>query len=161
MTRTTQERRCRECGASEFNLEPSPPPHRAKLVCVTCGRFWGFLSIDKKDRRSNSHRDLARKVGIEHCQVCGMNREELAQRGETLHGHHVYEYRDGGEPTRENTWVLCTSHHELLHWARKERGSRPRPQAGAPIQPGPAQRTDKDDAFDREYGLSSDFGIGE
>jgi 5-methylcytosine-specific restriction endonuclease McrA len=45
-------------------------------------------------------------------------REDRLPPGQTLVGHHVVEYQDGGEPTRENVWVLCTKCEKLVHLMR-------------------------------------------
>jgi hypothetical protein len=32
------------------------------------------------------------------------------------------EFKDGGEPRRENVWVLCSGCERLVHWVRTYHG---------------------------------------
>ncbi len=40
---------CRSCGAETFLTGQGAGPHAARLVCVTCGSFNGWLSRDKAE----------------------------------------------------------------------------------------------------------------
>lgn len=94
-------------------------PHYAKGFCAKCGRYldWVKKPDSEKVNRPAAQKDLAIKYGRGFCELCRCPEEYLAK-SETLAGHHVIEYADGGEPNRENIWVTCTSCHGLIHWRR-------------------------------------------
>lgn len=93
--------------------------HYAKVHCNECNRFLRWLPKPEaeKAKRPSAHRDLVGRFGNGYCEMCGI-RDEHLPKGESLEGHHCEAYQDGGEPTRENTWILCTPCHKLVEWRR-------------------------------------------
>jgi len=49
--------------------------------------------------------------------MCLIKEVDLPPR-ETLEGHHVVEYANGGTDDADNVWVVCTACHKLIHWRR-------------------------------------------
>jgi len=93
--------------------------HYARVDCADCRRFLRWLPKPDADRakRPASHRDLVGRFGRGYCELCGINEADLPK-PETLEGHHVDEFQNGGEPTRENVWILCSACHSLVNWRR-------------------------------------------
>jgi 5-methylcytosine-specific restriction endonuclease McrA len=93
--------------------------HYARVDCVECDRFLRWLPKPEADRakRPNSHRDLVSRFSRGYCELCGISQADLPK-NETLEGHHVDEFQAGGEPTRENVWILCSACHSLVNWRR-------------------------------------------
>ncbi len=93
--------------------------HYAKVVCCGCSRFLAWLPKPdtEQSRRPAAHCDLAKKYSRGFCEMCETRNEDLPK-GRTLEGHHVVEYHDGGDGSRENTWVICTACHSQVHWLR-------------------------------------------
>lgn len=95
--------------------------HYARVDCGECSRFLRWLpkpdGEPTKYKRPKEHRDLVRKFSHGFCELC-LIREEQMPKGEALEGHHVREFQDGGEATRENTWILCTACHAFVNWRR-------------------------------------------
>ena len=98
--------------------------HYADCRCAKCGQHW-FPPKPETDvtkyKRPKSHAELVNKFSRGFCELCGFKSEELP-RSETLHAHHVEAYAEGGEPTRENTWIVCTACHSLIEHQRTYRG---------------------------------------
>jgi len=115
-------------------LHPGPHPviigpfgqHWGKVNCLFCGRQLRWLPKPQDDpskyKRPASHAYLVRKYSRGFCELCLRREDELPPRTE-LTGHHVIEYRAGGEPTRENVWVVCRACERLIHWARTYHGT--------------------------------------
>jgi hypothetical protein len=40
-------RLCKRCGGESFLSAPGAGPHAARVICITCGRFAGWLSKTK------------------------------------------------------------------------------------------------------------------
>ena len=95
--------------------------HYAKARCAGCGKYLCWIAKPDSDatkyRRESAHRKMAKKFSRGFCELC-LIREDDLPRSESLEAHHVVEYQDGGEATRENTWVLCTACHKLVNWRR-------------------------------------------
>jgi len=111
---------CGSMGPHEFELMTNGH-HYARITCCDCGRFAGWMPKPEHDptkyRRPSSQRDLVSKFSKGFCELCGLP-ESLLLKGQSLEAQHVIEYQDGGEPTRENIWILCTSCHRLVHHQR-------------------------------------------
>ncbi len=99
--------------------------HYAKWVCGSCGKWNDWVRKPSDDaskyRRPAAHRKLVAKFGRGYCEMCMRQENELRDE-DTLEGHHSIEFKDGGEPTRENTWILCTACHRLVNWMRTYHG---------------------------------------
>ena len=111
---------CPRCHSPNLVQTPTPKgPHHAREECGDCGRFvrWVPKPESERIRRPAAHRDLVRKYGRGFCELC-LIREGRLPAGQTLVGHHVIEYQDGGEPKRENVWILCTKCEKLVHLMR-------------------------------------------
>ncbi len=111
---------CPHCGCS--GPHPMFPRldgiHHADVNCVDCGRHWFPPKPDsEKRKRPAQHRAMVEKFSRGFCELCTIQKTELPK-GETLHAHHVDEFQDEGTATRENTWILCTACHSLVHWRR-------------------------------------------
>lgn len=100
-------------------VEESNGIHHAKVICPNCGTFFDWVKKPEGVRRSRpaSHRDLVARFGKGFCQMC-LRLSDHLPKGETLEGHHVLEYKNGGEPTADNVWILCTACHSLVNWRR-------------------------------------------
>lgn len=109
------------CGCDaeiRFVLTPDQP-HYGKDVCSKCGAWqrWVPKPDAEKAKRPAKHRDLVKKHGRGECELCGCPESDLPP-GDVLEGHHVEEFQNGGEATRENVWVICTACHSLINWRR-------------------------------------------
>ncbi len=95
--------------------------HYADRRCPSCNTHHGYEKKPDSDptkyRRQNAHRDLATKYGRGFCEMC-LAKESNLPKGVTLEGHHVIEYKDGGDSEKGNIWVICTACHKLIHWRR-------------------------------------------
>lgn len=110
---------CPKCGKRiepEFQMGPFGP-HWAKCTCKACRSVWFPPKPGKRKNRESRHTELVRRFGRGFCELCGILQARLPA-GEAFEGHHVDEYHLDGEPTRENTWILCTACHRLVHWRR-------------------------------------------
>ena len=118
---------CRACGTALLIRLMETGPHHARLDCPSCGRFdsWAPKPEADRARRPAAHRDLVRRFSRGYCELCLRPEAELP-RGATLHGHHVDEFQGGGEPIRENIWILCTACHALVTWIRTYLGQHAR-----------------------------------
>ncbi len=98
-------------------------PHYARAECAACGKFFDWIKKPdlEKASRPAAHRELVKKFGEGFCQSC-LLREEHLPHGETLEGHHVIEFKDGGTSDRQNVWILCTACHHWIHWRRTNIG---------------------------------------
>ena len=120
MPTSPTDRRCGRCGkmvVPVFSLRTDK--HYADERCPSCNFFMGFVQKPDQDksRRPAAHRDLVKKFGGGFCEFCSLTKDELPP-GDTLEGHHIEEYTDGGEPTAENVLTICTHCHLLLHFQR-------------------------------------------
>lgn len=116
------ERNCPICGMVPVTVTLCDSgPHYAKLTCSGCGAFQGWQAKPDSDaskyRRPASHRELVRKYGQGHCELCTRPEGELNPK-HGLIGHHVVPFKDGGTDDRDNVWILCTACHALVHWMR-------------------------------------------
>jgi len=119
---------CEHCGSDEFVEELTPDtPHYGKRVCFYCDGFCGWLPKPDKDdkKRASKHKNLVKKYGKGFCEMCLLASNELAD-NRTLEGHHVIPYKNGGDDSRENAWIVCTSCHSLIHWKRTYHGTNDR-----------------------------------
>lgn len=102
-------------------LNGTKGPHWGEARCLKCDSWIEFVSkpgeLRDKARRESAHKKIAKKYSEGYCQVCLILEDKLPL-GESLEGHHIVEYQDGGEPTRENTLICCTACHSLIHWRR-------------------------------------------
>lgn len=104
-------------GRCEF--EPAKAPAYAQMRCYNCGKHHGYIPKPEnlKLKRPAAHKDLVRKSGVEHCQMCLRHQSQLVH-PDHLQGHHVEEYCKGGSADSENVWIVCTACHSLINWAR-------------------------------------------
>ena len=118
---------CPNCGAEykpEIEIQELGV-HYAKEKCAACHRFRRWIPKPSTDttkyKRPKAHTDLVKKYSRGFCELCLVNAANLPK-GQTLEAQHVIEYQDGGEPTRENIWIVCTACHRFVHWIRTYRG---------------------------------------
>lgn len=92
--------RCYKCGKTHFPPKPETDPTKYK--------------------REKSHTDLVKKFSKGFCEMCLRDEATIKKRtSEGLDAHHVIPYQYGGEPTRENIWILCTCcHKQIEHYRR-------------------------------------------
>ena len=120
---TLKQEQCKACGYTGVPTIKvmETGVHYAKLSCDQCGRFIRWMAKPEGDaskyRRENQHKELAAKFGNGYCELCLIKESDLPN-GESMEGHHVIEYADGGDSSRENVWVVCTACHKLIHWRR-------------------------------------------
>ncbi len=99
--------------------------HYSDICCTGCGKHLGFGRKPDDDatkyKRPKSHAELVNKFSRGHCELCGFDKGNLP-RGETLTAHHVARFSEGGEASRENTWIVCTACHSLIEHQRTYRG---------------------------------------
>ena len=117
---------CRYCRAPAPHIVETkdvPAPHWGRFVCRNCHRHLDWFSKPDADKvkRPAAHKDLVAKFGRGFCEMCLRKPVDLGQ-NETLEAQHVLEYADGGEPTRENIWIICTACHKMVHWLRPYHG---------------------------------------
>ena len=116
--------RCQHCGAIwDHPVEFTPEgPHHGKVICGKCDRFIRWIPKPDRDKskRTGKHRKLVKKYGDGYCQLC-LTLEERLPAGETLEGHHIVEYQNGGQPSKDNTLILCSACHSLVNWRRTYR----------------------------------------
>lgn len=112
---------CKTCGYEGEQVVVLTPEHQhhAKALCARCRRWIAWVSKPDADkyRRPSADKKLVKKFSRGFCEMC-LIREENIPNGASLEGHHIVEFKDGGEPTRENTWILCTACHRLVNWRR-------------------------------------------
>lgn len=115
---------CKRCGGRlEIMIREKQPPY-AQLTCDGCGYVDWVQKPDSdssKYRRPKAHRNLVHKFSNGFCEMCLCPESELPK-GRLLEAHHVQEYQNGGEASRENIWILCTGCHSLVNWVRTYRG---------------------------------------
>jgi hypothetical protein len=118
---------CQHCGFDGMHKATQLPTgqHWGRIDCGGCGKWIKWLPKPESDptkyRRPTSHKNLVEKFGRGFCEMCLRAQGELGAR-ETLDGHHVLEFQNGGEPSRENVWILCTACHRLVNWTRTYHG---------------------------------------
>jgi len=118
---------CRACGHEGPHVVTETPnlTHWARLDCGSCKRWIRWLpkpdSDPTKYRRPAEHRNLVEKYGRGFCELCLRKESELEGRN-VLTAHHVQEFKDGGEPSRENVWIVCIACSRLIHWVRTYHG---------------------------------------
>lgn len=112
---------CPRCGARAEPLidRNVPAPHAAKAVCSLCGVFLRWIAKPDQDKakRPATHRKLVKARGVDYCEICGINRSAMPAE-ETLEGHHVVGYADGGDCEASNALTVCTACHILIHFRR-------------------------------------------
>jgi hypothetical protein len=107
---------------TEPNVDRSSEPHPMhgyRKTCAQCGRQIGWTGKPDKDKakRPAAHRKLVKARGVDYCEICGINRSALPSE-ETLEGHHVVGYADGGDCEASNALTVCTACHILIHFRR-------------------------------------------
>ena len=111
------------CDCDEFVevLTPEQSKHYGKRLCVSNHHFNGWLPKPDKDRakRPSSHKRLVKKHGKGFCELCLIS-------DDNLEGHHVIPYKNDGDSTRGNVWIVCKSCHSLIHWKRTYHGTNER-----------------------------------
>lgn len=115
--------RCPKCEATDFDPFDGPTPGEMRgAKCIVCGtKWWQPKPENERAKRPARHRELVKKYGRGFCEMCGRPEKQL-RTGETLEAQHVFEYQAGGEPARENIWIVCTTCHRLIHWTRRAYG---------------------------------------
>ena len=111
---------CPYCASDELRYVLTPrSPHYAALICGRCRRKLRWLPkpVAERVRRPASHRHLVRRYSRGFCQLC-LTAERDLPAGQTLEGHHVVEYQQGGDDSRGNVWIVCTGCARLIHWRR-------------------------------------------
>ena len=113
---------CRFCSADgPHAVTPRNDMHGTDVRCIECGRHLGFGGKPDSEKtaakRPANQRDLVAKFSRGFCEMCGVGADELPSL-EKLEAHHVARYAAGGEPTRENIWIVCTPCHRLIEWRR-------------------------------------------
>jgi len=100
---------CPKCGLRCSGNVRDNGPHRT-LYCGNCDAYIKNLPKEHpvKTRRPPGHRKMVAKYGNGYCELC-LVLEEKIPNGETLEGHHIVEFQDGGEDTKENTMIVCTA----------------------------------------------------
>lgn len=115
---------CKSAGPHKMKLR-TKGVHYADAWCSACERHWFASKPDSdptKYRRPSSHKDLVGKYGKGFCEMCLRDEADLPK-GTTLEAQHVNEFKDGGDNTRENIWIVCTACHKLIHWVRTYHGT--------------------------------------
>lgn len=119
-----------DCPYCKATIEPTieirtTGKHYANMICPQCNRHLGFApkpdSDASKYNRPAQHRELVRKHSRGYCELCRFTESQLPKNC-SLEAHHVIPFEEGGEPTRDNTWILCTACHRLVEWQRTYRG---------------------------------------
>lgn len=111
---------CPRCQSEIVNEELTPDKqHYAKESCGVCGCWLRWLPKPDREkiRRPSAHRNLVKKFSHGYCELCCTAEQDLPP-GQVLEAQHGVEFQDGGEPTRENIWILCTACHKLVHCIR-------------------------------------------
>lgn len=111
---------CRNCESNEITFTETPNlQHFGREDCAGCGRFVRWVPKPEADRikRPAAHRNLVKKFSRGFCEMCLLKEHELPA-GQSLEAQHVEEYAEGGEPRRENIWIICTACHKLIHCIR-------------------------------------------
>lgn len=111
---------CQFCQSTEVVFSETPQlPHYGREDCADCGRFIRWVPKPEGDRvrRPSAHRGLVHKFSRGFCEMCLRKENELPD-GQTLEAQHVEEFSGGGEPKRENIWIICTACHKLIHCIR-------------------------------------------
>lgn len=99
--------------------------HFGKMVCPKCSRFLYWVAKPEGEKRRRESQKLAKvfeRGGVDYCQMCLRQRDELPA-NVTLTVHHVIEEQDGGSNEPTNTWRLCTICHEMVHLMRRNRAN--------------------------------------
>ena len=91
--------------------------HYGRLNCEECGRYVSFVKKPNNEGKRGRNKYTPEDLKINHCQLCLRPGHRLGSRG-VLDVHHVIEIQDGGDDTKENIWVVCTSCHRLIHHQR-------------------------------------------
>lgn len=114
--------RCTKCqSTAEPQIVEGPfGPHWAKRICATCGyQDWPPKPTTEKSRRPSAHKRLVKKSGLDYCELC-LIREQAMPAGQSLHGHHIEEYADGGDYDQSNVLVVCERCHAWILCRRTE-----------------------------------------
>ena len=109
----------------------------ARSDCPKCRRWLKWLPKPAATpKRPAAHADLVAKHSKGYCELCLRSSTELGV-GRGLEAHHVVEFQDGGDESRANLWIVCTSCHKLIHWMRTYVGkNEPVPNPGGPAERG-------------------------
>lgn len=147
--------KCSRCGDGGPHLTElrTTGVHYANGWCRKCNNHFFPPKPDSdptKYKRPKPHTDLVTKFSRGFCELC-LRKQAQLPKGQTLEAQHVIEFSDGGEPNRENIWIVCTACHRHIHWTRTYHG--PREQIAQRIEAiergeiaGPAQEAGESDA---------------
>lgn len=110
---------CPKCGKRwEYEIGHGKAGHYASARCKACGHFWWLPKPDRdKAKRPAKQSKLVKRYSRGFCELC-LIPEAKVPRCESLTAHHVLEYQDGGDESRENIWILCTRCEKLVHHQR-------------------------------------------
>lgn len=115
------EKICRRCNKKVNALVeemPSTSIHYGKTLCPICNSFIDWVKKpENDDQRGKSSKYKIEQIGINHCELCGREKEKLGMR-ETLEIHHKTPIEEDGEDTKENILILCTPCHRISHFMR-------------------------------------------
>ena len=113
---------CTRCQCDEFVVNiRDDVNHYAEWQCLNCQMHNGWVADPNKEKtkRSASHKNLVKKYGQGFCQMCLLD-------SNNLEGHHVIPYKNDGDSTKDNVWILCRSCHTLIHHERTYHGTNDR-----------------------------------
>ncbi len=110
---------CRNCEKEvPYEIDYIPiGPHSGKIKCSVCGQFLGWKKKDKNLDKRSPNKVKPSDYDINFCQLCLRKKEHLGFL-ETFDIHHVWPIEDEGQDIKENTWLLCTHCHKLVHHTR-------------------------------------------
>ena len=110
---------CSRCGDNQETFVTLLPEgkHYAKRNCCRCGGYIAFVKKPENEKKRSKNKFTASDMGIDFCQLCLRQITRLGDRG-VLEVHHVEEIHNGGEDTKDNAWVVCSSCHRLIHHQR-------------------------------------------
>lgn len=111
---------CDKCGSANIEETTFNETHGHRYSCQDCRYVcWGGKLKNKEKNGKRPPCPTPADLGVEHCEVCGRNKEILGY-SETLEVHH--KDIDPTNNKRLNLWVLCTACHRLVHYQRTYRG---------------------------------------
>ena len=109
--------KCKRRWEVEYEIKQTGP-HWAKLRCKACNCVWFAPKPDKdKAKRPSSQAKLVKRYSRGFCELCLIPADRIPP-PEILTAHHVTEFQDGGDESRENIWILCTRCERLVHHQR-------------------------------------------
>jgi hypothetical protein len=109
--------RCKRRWEVEFEIKQTGP-HWAKLRCKACGCVWFPPKPDRdKAKRPSRQAKLVKRYSRGYCELCLIPADKIPS-PEILTAHHVQEFHDAGDESRENIWILCSRCERLVHHQR-------------------------------------------